>query len=313
MRPDDVAVSWLPLYHDMGLIGSWLGALYFGIPIAILSPLAFLARPARWLQAIHAHRATISAAPNFGFDLCARRITDEEMRGPRSVLVAARAQRLGAGESGDHRALHRPLRPVWIPAPRDVPGLRPRRGLGGAHHPSARGGAADRHGRAGAVPAAPAARCPPPPTSPSPCASSRAVRRCRGTRYGWSIVRGGRSASAWKGGSNSGAPRSPRATGGTRPRRGRRGGTAGWIRATWATRPTASCSSPAGRRTSSRRPAAISIRRRSRRSWERLPGIRKGCVAAFGVHDPSVGTERLVVVAETRAREPAERERCGRR
>ena len=79
--PDDVAVSWLPLYHDMGLIGSWLGALYFGIPIAILSPLAFLARPARWLQAIHAHRATISPAPNFGFDLCARRITDEEMRG----------------------------------------------------------------------------------------------------------------------------------------------------------------------------------------------------------------------------------------
>jgi acyl-CoA synthetase (AMP-forming)/AMP-acid ligase II len=74
-------VSWLPLYHDMGLIGSWLGPLYFGIPIAILSPLAFLARPARWLHAIHAHRATVSAAPNFGFDLCARRITDEEIGG----------------------------------------------------------------------------------------------------------------------------------------------------------------------------------------------------------------------------------------
>ena len=81
IRPDDVAVSWLPLYHDMGLIGSWLGALYFGIPIAILSPLAFLSRPARWLRAIHAHRGTISAAPNFAFDLCARRIADEELRG----------------------------------------------------------------------------------------------------------------------------------------------------------------------------------------------------------------------------------------
>jgi acyl carrier protein len=49
IRPDDVGVSWLPLYHDMGLIGSWLATLYFGIPIAIFSPLAFLARPSRWL------------------------------------------------------------------------------------------------------------------------------------------------------------------------------------------------------------------------------------------------------------------------
>ncbi|MBI1960020.1 MAG: AMP-binding protein, partial [Candidatus Rokubacteria bacterium] len=53
--PEDVAVSWLPLYHDMGLIGTWLACLYFGIPVVILSPLAFLSRPARWLRAIHAH------------------------------------------------------------------------------------------------------------------------------------------------------------------------------------------------------------------------------------------------------------------
>jgi acyl carrier protein len=79
--PDDVAVSWLPLYHDMGLIGTWLGALYFGIPITILSPLTFLARPARWLWALHAHRGTISAAPNFAFDLCVKRIADDEIRG----------------------------------------------------------------------------------------------------------------------------------------------------------------------------------------------------------------------------------------
>jgi 1-acyl-sn-glycerol-3-phosphate acyltransferase len=81
IRPEDVCVSWLPLYHDMGLIGTWLGALYFGVPIAILSPLAFLARPSRWLWAIHAHRATISPAPNFAFDLCMRKITDEEIEG----------------------------------------------------------------------------------------------------------------------------------------------------------------------------------------------------------------------------------------
>ena len=81
IRPDDVAVSWLPLYHDMGLIGAWLGTLYFGVPVTILSPLAFLSRPARWLWAIHAHRATLSVAPNFAFDLCVNKITDAEIEG----------------------------------------------------------------------------------------------------------------------------------------------------------------------------------------------------------------------------------------
>ena len=79
--PDDVAVSWLPLYHDMGLIGLWLGALYFGVPAAIMSPLAFLSRPSRWLWAIHAHHGTISAAPNFAFDLCVRKVADDEIQG----------------------------------------------------------------------------------------------------------------------------------------------------------------------------------------------------------------------------------------
>lgn len=77
---NDVAVSWLPLYHDMGLIGLWLGALYFGAPAAIMSPLAFLSRPSLWLRTIHAHHGTISAAPNFAFDLCARKIADDEIR-----------------------------------------------------------------------------------------------------------------------------------------------------------------------------------------------------------------------------------------
>jgi 1-acyl-sn-glycerol-3-phosphate acyltransferase len=81
ISPDDVGVSWLPLYHDMGLIGAWLGPLYFGIPVAILSPLAFLSRPARWLWTIHAHRATMSVAPNFAFDLCVNKVRDEEIDG----------------------------------------------------------------------------------------------------------------------------------------------------------------------------------------------------------------------------------------
>ncbi|MCP5149364.1 MAG: AMP-binding protein [Ectothiorhodospiraceae bacterium] len=79
--PDDVFVSWLPLYHDMGLIGAWLGSLYLGMPLAVMSPLAFLARPARWLQAIHNHRGTLSGAPNFAYELCVRRIADDELTG----------------------------------------------------------------------------------------------------------------------------------------------------------------------------------------------------------------------------------------
>jgi 1-acyl-sn-glycerol-3-phosphate acyltransferase len=81
MRPTDVGVSWLPLYHDMGLIGSWLLCLHLGLPITLLSPTAFLARPERWLWAIHERRATASAAPNFAYELCARRIPDEALEG----------------------------------------------------------------------------------------------------------------------------------------------------------------------------------------------------------------------------------------
>ena len=77
----DTVVSWLPLYHDMGLIGCWLGSLYFGAPVVIMSPLSFLADPARWLWAIHAHRATLSAAPNFAFELCLKSIRDGDIEG----------------------------------------------------------------------------------------------------------------------------------------------------------------------------------------------------------------------------------------
>ncbi|BFM17123.1 AMP-binding protein [Maricurvus nonylphenolicus] len=68
----DVFVSWLPLYHDMGLIASWLASLYFAIPLVSMSPLLFLTRPQRWLWAIHTHRGTLSASPNFGYELCLR-------------------------------------------------------------------------------------------------------------------------------------------------------------------------------------------------------------------------------------------------
>jgi acyl carrier protein len=78
---EDLFVSWLPLYHDMGLIGAWLGSLYFGLPLVVMSPLHFLARPSRWLWAIHRHRGTFSASPNFGYELCLSRIKQEEIAG----------------------------------------------------------------------------------------------------------------------------------------------------------------------------------------------------------------------------------------
>ena len=81
LTPADVGVSWLPLYHDMGLIGSWLTCLHHGIPITLLPPTAFLARPERWLWAIHQRAATLSAAPNFAYELCARRVADAALEG----------------------------------------------------------------------------------------------------------------------------------------------------------------------------------------------------------------------------------------
>ncbi len=78
---EDVFVSWLPLYHDMGLIGAWLGSLYYAALFVVMPPLSFLARPERWLWAIHRHRGTLSAAPNFGYEYCLRRLHDADLQG----------------------------------------------------------------------------------------------------------------------------------------------------------------------------------------------------------------------------------------
>jgi fatty-acyl-CoA synthase len=77
----DVAVSWLPLYHDMGLIGAWFTPLYVGIPLVVMSPLAFLSRPERWLWAVSRHRGTLTPAPNFAYELCVKRIADADIAG----------------------------------------------------------------------------------------------------------------------------------------------------------------------------------------------------------------------------------------
>lgn len=81
VRRDDAVVSWLPLCSDVGLIGSWLFSLYYGTPLTCFSPLEFLKDPERWLWAIHESRATLSAAPNFAYELCASKVPAANLEG----------------------------------------------------------------------------------------------------------------------------------------------------------------------------------------------------------------------------------------
>ncbi len=81
VRDDDVFVSWLPLYHDMGLIAAWLSSLYHGRPLVVMSPLDFLEHPQAWLWALHRWRGTLTAAPNFAYELCLRHIDDAALQG----------------------------------------------------------------------------------------------------------------------------------------------------------------------------------------------------------------------------------------
>jgi fatty-acyl-CoA synthase len=77
----DTGVSWLPLYHDMGLIGFLLGPMFHRCTVTFLPPLVFLKRPVRWLETMSRLRATISFGPNFAYALCVKRVREEDMQG----------------------------------------------------------------------------------------------------------------------------------------------------------------------------------------------------------------------------------------
>jgi fatty-acyl-CoA synthase len=302
VRPDDVAVSWLPLYHDMGLIGSWLGALYFGIPIAILSPLAFLARPARWLQAIHAHRATVSAAPNFAFDLCARRLTDEEVG---SLDLSSWRLALNGSEPVSPATIDRFSR-RFGPRGFRASAMCPVYGLAEASValtiPSAGAPRVDTIARTAfeeagrAVPASPTESAPLCFASCGPPLPRHEVQvvdregRPLGERVEGRIEFRGPSVTE-------GYWRNPAATCTALHDGWMDSGDLGY----WA---------DGDLYVTGRQKDLIIKAGRNLYPQEvedivgAVPGIRKGCVAAFGVHDPSVGTERLVVVAETRTHGP---------
>src|SRR4029077_101325 len=79
--PSDCAVSWLPMYHDMGLVGMAIGAVYGALSAVLLTQQAFGKRPVDWLRAISRHRGTISFAPNFAYDLAVRRVKETDLEG----------------------------------------------------------------------------------------------------------------------------------------------------------------------------------------------------------------------------------------
>ncbi|BAN48812.1 non-ribosomal peptide synthase/polyketide synthase [Metapseudomonas resinovorans] len=76
---DDVIVSWLPLYHDMGLIGGLLQGIWSGVPVVLMAPQYFLERPLRWLEAISRYGGTVSGGPDFAYRLCCERISESAM------------------------------------------------------------------------------------------------------------------------------------------------------------------------------------------------------------------------------------------
>jgi fatty-acyl-CoA synthase len=77
----DCAVSWLPMYHDMGLVGMAIGAVYGRLSAVLLTPQAFVKRPVEWLRAISRYRGTVSFAPNFAYDLAVRRVKEADLEG----------------------------------------------------------------------------------------------------------------------------------------------------------------------------------------------------------------------------------------
>ena len=321
MNPQDRAVSWLPLYHDMGLIGAWMGPMYAGAPLSLMSPLAFLSRPERWLWAIHEHRGTVTAAPNFAYELCVRKVPDERIEG---LDLSSMRYMLNGAEPVNPSTLER-FAARFAPFGFDRRALMPVYGLAEnsvavSFTPPMRGwrvdwldrAALENDGRAVPVPAPPAEAVAKEASASSvdpsivgfvsagfPVAGNEVrivddnnndvPERIEGRLWF-------RSPS-----STSGYYRNPAATAAIM----REGG---WLdsgdRAYFADREIFIT----GR-------AKDIIIKAGRNLYpheiEELaaatPGVRKGCVVAFGAVDLSSGTERLVVVAESSERDPARR------
>ncbi len=296
---EDRVVSWLPLYHDMGLIGSWLACLYFAIPTVIMSPLSFLGRPTRWMKTIDRHRATISPAPNFGFELCLRRFDPKEYEG----IDLSCLRMLPNGAEPVSASTIRRFTEAFAPFGLRASAVAPVYGLaenavGLAFPPPGREPPIDRVSRTELARTGRAR-----PTS-ADAPDVREVVACGRPLPGHEIRvvdESGRELPERVEGevqfrgpsSTSGYHDNPEATArlfdGTWLRTGDRGYVAnGDIHITGRSKDLVI---RAGRNIHPHEVEQL---------VGELPGVRRGCVAAFGATDPVSGTERLVIVAETR-------------
>ncbi|XXF78372.1 AMP-binding protein [Myxococcaceae bacterium GXIMD 01537] len=305
--PEDVGVSWLPLYHDMGLIGSWLMPLTYGVPVAFLSPLAFLARPARWLHALHAHRGTLSAAPNFAYDLCVRKVSDEELEG---LDLGPWRVALNGSEAVSPETLERFIRRFGPHGLR--PGtLLPAYGLAEVAV-ALTFSPVGRPPRIDTIERESFERCGSAVPSAEPGRALRFVscgRPLRGSEVrivderGEAVGERERGLIEFKGPSMTpGYYGDAAATRAVRHGAWMDAGDLGYVAdgELYVTGRRKELIIKAGRNLY---PAEIE------EVVGEVPGVRKGCVAAFGQPDPGTGTERLVVVAETREEGPEARER----
>jgi acyl carrier protein len=305
--PRDVFASWLPLYHDMGLIGAWMGSLYYGMHLVLMSPLAFLARPVRWLRAVSAHRATISAAPNFAFEICASRIDDRELAG---LDLSSWRWAFNGAEAVSADTLGRFARRL-APLGFDARAIAPVYGLAEcgldlAFPPPQRGTLVDHIDREALMltgAATPIAAGDPRASGIVACGSAlpgyairvvdRSGRPLPDRRQGRVQFRGP-SATA-------GYYRNPQATAELIDGDWRNTGDLGYL--------------AGGELFITGRDKDLIIRAghnlhpvELESAIGELPGIRKGCVAVFGAPDPRGATERVVVVAETRETEPQQQQ-----
>ncbi len=111
---DSTVVSWLPFYHDMGLLLGVCAPILGGWRTVVMSPLSFLARPARWLQQVGTHPHALTAAPNFAFDLAAARTTDEDLAGcdfANVLSIMSGAERVHDDDGAAFCGSLRPLQP----------------------------------------------------------------------------------------------------------------------------------------------------------------------------------------------------------